>query len=697
MLRLDSEVQYVKGVGPKRAALLGSRGIRTVYDLLLRLPRLYQDRSRFTPIDALCRGQEAMVRAKIYRSRTTLTRSRGRILELAVTDGQSFAYAKWFHGSYLQKNTFIPGREIVIFGKVDYDAYNRQLVFFNPEFETLDDGEDGHDSLDTGRFVPIYEEAAGITSRQFRRITAAALRDLAPIEDPLPEEIRRRLELPDLSQCLHRLHYPETTESLERLNARASPYHNRLVFEEFLLLELVLMLRRQNARISPGIQFETNDALREQIKRILPFHPTSAQKRALREIVEDLRAPYPMNRLLQGDVGSGKTLVAFEAMVVAVENGYQAVLMAPTEILAEQHYWNATRVLAPLAYRIGLLKQGLRKAQKQQLLEEIACGAMQIVIGTHAVLEDQARIPNLGLVVIDEQHRFGVVQRMKLMSKGRHPNTLVMTATPIPRTLAMALYGDLDISVIDEMPPGRTPIETLLFGEPDRSQVVSLIRRAVASGRQCYVVFPVIEDSEKVDMKSATTGCQRIREALPELRVELLHGRLKSSEKESLMKDFAAGSIHVLAATTVVEVGVDVPNATLIVIENADRFGLSQLHQLRGRVGRGSAKSTCVLVSPVRLGDAARDRLKAMVQTTDGFRLAEIDLRQRGPGELAGTRQSGMPEFRVANLLEDTRWLAAAQQEAKLWMDRVEERDRLIRSLSSRFGTAAPSALVQVG
>ncbi len=400
--------------------------------------------------------------------------------------------------------------------------------------------------------------------------------------------------------------------------------------------------------------------------------------------MDDLKAPYPMNRLMQGDVGSGKTIVAFEAIVIAVENGYQAALMAPTEILAEQHYINAKRILGPLGYRVCVVRHGVKKAERQELQEKVAVGEIQVIIGTHALIEEHTVFNKLGLVIVDEQHRFGVIQRLQLMAKGENPNTLVMTATPIPRTLAMTLYGDLDLSVIDEMPPGRSPIRTIHMMERDADRIYRMIAAELEQGRQAYVVYPVIEESEKVDLKSATEGFKKLSEVFKGRRVALLHGRLKSEEKETTMRSFAAGGIDILVSTTVIEVGVDVSNATVMLIEHAERFGLAQLHQLRGRVGRGSHLSSCVLMTPGRLNDAARQRIHAMVSTIDGFRLAEVDLQLRGPGEMAGTRQSGIPEFRVANLMTDTELLALAQKEAPRWVRRTEERQKLVEALSAR-------------
>src|SRR2546425_1281442 len=684
MRRRDLDAEFEKGAGPRRAGLLASRDIRTVQDLLLHLPKSYQDRAHFIPLSGLKIGQDAAVHARVYRSRVIQTRTRGRILDVILTDGSSFVHAKWFHGTYLQTREFSAGREVVLFGRVDFDRYESKVVFFNPEFELLDEGKDSA-SLDIGRYVPVYEEVGGITSRQLRHIIAAALADSAKdINDPLPEEILEAHGLPDLRTCLERVHFPEPDDELTKLNQRRSPYHRRLIFEEFFLLELIFALRRIQSRSREGVRFETSERIRQQVKMILPFHPTAVQKRVLKEIVDDLKAPYPMVRLLQGDVGSGKTIVAFEAIVIAVSNGYQAALMAPTEILAEQHFLNAKRILAPLNYRIAVVRRGIKKAEKQELLEKIASGEIQVIVGTHALLEERTLFRNLGMVVIDEQHRFGVVQRLQMMAKGENPNTLVMTATPIPRTLAMTLYGDLDLSVIDEMPPGRSPIRTIHAIDREAERIYKIIAGQLLEGRQAYVVYPVIEESEKVDLKSATEGFKKLSEIFESRRVALLHGRLKSEEKEATMRSFAAGEIDILVSTTVIEVGVDVSNATVMLIEHAERFGLAQLHQLRGRVGRGSHLSSCVLMTPGRLNDAARQRIHAIVSTIDGFRLAEVDLQLRGPGEMAGTRQSGIPEFRVANLMTDTELLALAQKEAQRWVSRTEERQKLVEALSAR-------------
>ena len=694
MLELDSDVQFIKGVGPKRAALLGARGIRRVEDLLLHFPRCYQDRSHFASLDSLRPGESYTIRARVYSSRLIRTRSRRSILDVVLTDGTSFVHAKWFNGDRLHRDSvFVTGSTAILFGSAEPDKYDHGMVFFNSEFEIVPEGEE-RTSDEMRQYVGIYEEVSGITSRQLRVIVSTAI-DLLPrvLHDPLPEQVRSRYGFPDLGASFDRIHRPTLDDDFEQLNARRSPAHRRFIFEEFFLVELTLALRRFQLRGTDGVRFRTNRDIRERLKTILPFHPTASQKKAFKEIVDDLKAAYPMNRLLQGDVGCGKTIVAFEAIVVAVESGYQAAMMVPTEILAEQHYLNARRVLSPLGYSIGLIKRTGRKSERRELLERIRSGEVQVVIGTHALLVDDAGFRNLGLVVIDEQHRFGVMQRLGLMEKGRRPNTLVMTATPIPRTLSMTFFGDLDISVIDEMPPGRAPIETAHVTERNRDRVYAAIGREVEAGRQCYVVYPLIEESEKLDLRSATDGYESLCGVFEGAEVGLLHGRMKSDEKEKVMTAFTAGDIDVLVSTTVVEVGVDVSNATLMLIEHAERFGIAQLHQLRGRVGRGRHSSLCFLMTPNGISDTAYQRVRAVAASGDGFRLAETDLRLRGPGELAGTRQSGIPEFKVANLIDDADLLVQARDEAERWMEDAPARDRLIQELSRR----GPAGLATVG
>jgi ATP-dependent DNA helicase RecG len=599
---------------------------------------------------------------------------------------------KFFHGGYLE-GRLKPGQWLVLHGKAEIDRLRpARLEMVNPQMEMLGEGE--ADSTEVGRIVPIYEAIGTFGSRSIRRAIYAALQLLDPrMPEVLPEELRARLGFPSRSQAIAHTHFPPPGESIEALNAYRSPAQQRLIFEEFFLYQLSLALDRRTARKENAIAFKLREEnVREAVKRILPFKPTAAQKRVLGEIATDLEKSAPMNRLLQGDVGSGKTIVALQAAVIAIANGCQAALMAPTEILAVQHYLSARRILEHAGYRVELLISGLKSAEKAAALERIRNGEAQLAIGTHALIEDNVQFAKLGFVAIDEQHRFGVLQRKRLMDKaaahGHAPHVLVLTATPIPRTLSLTLYGDLDVSILDELPPGRTPIETHLTSEPHLNGVWGGVRREVKAGHQAYIVYPVIEES-KLELKAAMEEFERLsREVFSRFKVGLLHGRLSSEEKDDVMQRFRKNEVQILVATTVVEVGVDVPNATVMVIEHAERFGLSQLHQLRGRIGRGAAKSHCVLVGPVRMTDEARARLEAMVRTCDGFEIAETDLDLRGPGEFFGTRQSGNLGFQIANPLRDREVLELARREAfSIAEDSAKARDldRILRHLPGEW------------
>jgi ATP-dependent DNA helicase RecG len=562
----------------------------------------------------------------------------------------------------------------------------------NPQLEMLGDGEP--DSTEVGRIVPIYEAIGTFGSRAIRRAMYAAVQLIdANMLDVLPETLRARLGYPSRREALIHVHFPELQESLEELNTFRTPSQQRLIFEEFFLYQLSLALDRKTTRKENAIPFRVREEkVREAVKRILPFKPTAAQFNVLKEIVADLEKPAPMNRLLQGDVGSGKTIVALQAAVIAIENGCQAALMAPTEILAVQHYLSARRILAPGAYRVELLISGLKFADKQAALERIRSGEAQLVIGTHALIEDQVQFARLGFVAIDEQHRFGVLQRKRLMDKaashGHAPHALVLTATPIPRTLSLTLYGDLDVSVLDELPPGRTPIQTRLTSEPHLPGVWEFLRKEVAAGHQAYIVYPVIEES-KLELKAAMDEYKRLsRDVFSNLKLGLLHGRLSSEEKDAVMESFRKNETQILVATTVIEVGVDVPNATAMVIEHAERFGLAQLHQLRGRIGRGAAKSHCILVGPVRMTEEARARLETLVRTANGFEIAETDLLLRGPGEFFGTRQSGDLGFHIANPIRDKDLLEVARREAFSLAEDAQQStslQRLLRQLPAEW------------
>ena len=683
---LETEVRMVKGVGPQRAEVLAERGIYTLEDLLNYLPFRYEDRIHFSKIRDVQPKGTYTLRARVMSGQAVRGMyGRDAIYHLLVQDDSGSLPCKFFHGGYLE-GRLKPGQQVVLHGKVEVDKLRparREMV--NPQLEILSTEE--IDSAEMGRIVPVYEAVGTFGTRQIRRAVYATLQNLEPhIPDPLPQELLARFRYPSRREALIAAHFPPHDESLEALNLFRSPAQQRLIFEEFFLYQLSLALRRKETRKENAVPFRVREEkVREALKRILPFKPTGAQKRVLAEIAGDLEKPAPMNRLLQGDVGSGKTIVALEAAVIAIENGCQAVLMAPTEILAVQHYLSARRVLAPGGYRVELLISGLKPAEKSAARERIRRGEAQLVIGTHALIEEQVEFHRLGFVAIDEQHRFGVLQRKKLMDKaasqGHAPHVLVLTATPIPRTLSLTLYGDLDVSVLDELPPGRTPIETRMTSQSHLPGVWEFLRREVAAGHQGYVVYPVIEES-KLELKAAMEGHERLSKTIfPALKVGLLHGRLSSEEKEDVMQRFRQNEIQILVTTTVVEVGVDVPNATVMVIEHAERFGLAQLHQLRGRIGRGAQKSHCILVAPYRMTDDGRARLETMVRTSNGFEIAETDLQLRGPGEFFGTRQSGEIGFHLANPLRDRALLESAREAAFLLVEDPTKKEVLERTL----------------
>ncbi len=661
---LQAPVQYVKGVGPLRAEALAQAGVRTAEDLLLHLPMRYEDRRSFARVADLRPGMRVSVSGEIAVAGLRRAR-RMTIYELRFDDGSGRLKVVFFNQPYLRE-TLPRGKKVVLFGLVERDAMaSRLLVMRSPQYEIVEGDELG--GIHTGRLVPVYERLGPLTVKPLRRILAHLAEQVpADLPDPLPDDLRERLVVIGRGEALRRVHRPGDGDRLELLNAFRSPAHVRLILEELLLFQIGLARRRVGVRAErKRAAFEVRDAARQAVKRILPFPLTGAQKRVLREIADDLRSPHPMNRLVQGDVGSGKTLVALLAMVVVLENGYQAAFMAPTEILAEQHFLTFRRLLRHCSYRVDLLTSAVKGRDRAEMLARIASGEAQIVIGTHALIQEGVEFRRLGLAVADEQHRFGVLQREDLRKKGYDADVLVMTATPIPRTLALTAYGDLDVSIVDEKPPGRTPIRTLLRPASERREVLDLVKRAVAEGRQAYVVYPLVEESEKLeDVRAATEASAEWAAALPAVRVGLLHGRMKSAEKEQTMGAFSGGEIQVLVSTTVIEVGVDVPNATVMVIEHAERFGLAQLHQLRGRVGRGAASSSCVLLAYGRLSEVARSRLDVMVSTEDGFAIAERDLEIRGPGDFFGTRQWGMPTFRAAHLIRDRDLLERARTEA---------------------------------
>ena len=743
-LELATPVQFVKGVGERVAAGLATRGVETVEDLLYHLPFRYEDRADPVPIAELKAGEVASVIGEVRGS--ALLRTRGgagqSIFEMTLGQGLSAVKCMWFNGAYL-KDRFRVGQMVAAYGKLEASRSSPgRYKMIQPKFEILPEpGAPGEElaMLEVGRIVPVYESLGGttpwgakLTSRWMRRVVWGVLEELGAgqgaVPETLPGAMRERMGLPGRLQALRAVHFPAAGTSMTALMSGETPGMRRLVFEELWYLELGLELKRRRLREREGIAFRTDENVREAIKRVLPFRPTAAQKRAFGEIAAEMREPRPMRRLLQGDVGSGKTIVAMEAALVAIENGYQAAMMAPTEILATQHYLSARRLFAEVVsprtgrpYRVTLLTGSLDERSKREARGRIFRGETDLAIGTHALIEDKVEFDRLGLVVVDEQHRFGVQQRFKLMRKPEalDPDVLVMTATPIPRTLALTIYGDLEASVIDELPPGRKPVVTRRVSEEKAEEVWAFVRKQVAAGRQAYVVYPVVEggkedepeldfarveeDAEggdreagaekqnrkskkkgenggadrrlfpKVKLRSAVEMFEELRTgALSGLRLGLLHGRLPAVDKEVEMRRFQRGETQVLIATTVIEVGVDVANASVMVIEHAERFGLSQMHQLRGRVGRGAAKSYCVLMTGGRVSEAAEARLEAMVRTQDGFELAEVDLEQRGPGEFFGTRQAGAPEFRVANLVRDRGMLELAKVEAGRFADGTE-------------------------
>ncbi|MGB8970094.1 MAG: ATP-dependent DNA helicase RecG [Candidatus Sulfotelmatobacter sp.] len=680
MLELTTPAQYVKGIGPRLAEILATKGISTVGDLLSYLPFRYEDRLNPRGIGELRAGEMATVIGEVRNSGLFRTRKMP-IFQLTVGQGRSKLRCLWFHATYLQ-DKFKPGQLIALYGKVEQDSRSGELQIIQPQFEMLGEaGADGADdkaatSLEVGRIVPIYESAGQgrVTARWFRRVIRTALDDLTPdLAETIPTAVRERLALLSPREALWKVHWPEAGESLADLQSSRTPAHIRLIFEELFFIELGLELKRRQQKTQTGIAFRLDDRVRQAIKKILPFHPTAAQKRVLKEIADDMQKPYPMRRLLQGDVGSGKTIIGFQAAIIAIENGCQVALMAPTEILAQQHYFSARRILENAGYRIVLLTGSLEADRKREIRRHIAQGDAQLVIGTHALLEEKVEFAKPGLVIVDEQHRFGVLQRLKLMKKSgegsdknpAEPDVLVMTATPIPRTLALTLYGDLDLSVLDELPPGRTPIVTRRITDDRSPEVWDFVRKQVAKGHQVYVVYPVIAENEETELKAAIHMYRELSgKVFADLKVGLLHGRLDSELKDQVMRMFQKGELQILVATTVIEVGVDVPNATVMVIEHAERFGLAQLHQLRGRIGRGAAKSYCILMTGGKVTEEGERRLDAMVRTNDGFQIAELDLELRGPGEFFGTRQAGMPSFRVASLIRDRQLLELAKREA---------------------------------
>jgi ATP-dependent DNA helicase RecG len=653
---LETEVQYVKGVGEKLAQVLSKLNIYTLGDLLFHLPRRYEDRRHFRKIAHARVGEAVTVSGKLV----TVDNVKVRNLTLTkayLDDGSGVLELVWYNQPYMKENlNKLRNSQIVAYGVIKESPYGLQME--TPEWEDLPDGADPDSLLSVNRIVPIYPLTEGIRQKRMRQIIWNAVQHAHLAPEILPRSVRERVGLMPLPQALQQIHFPDSEQVIE-------PARQRLVFEEFFLLQLGVGLQRQRTRQERGIAMRIDaDRLNEMLHRIVPFELTNAQKRVIGEIWSDMAQPHPMNRLLQGDVGSGKTIVAAAAILAAVDNQYQAAIMAPTEILAEQHYINLHRLFQPLGISVELLVGRLSNKQRQQARERIATGRGMVAVGTHALIQEGVSFARLGLAIVDEQHRFGVLQRAALRDKGVMPHVLVMTATPIPRTLTLTLYGELDVSVIDELPPGRKPVRTHWKTPEERLKVYAGVRKLVEEGRQAYVICPLIDESDKLQVRAAEEMAEHLqKDVFPDLRVGLLHGRMKPAEKEAIMDAFRAGEMDILVSTTVIEVGVDVPNAAVIVIEDADRFGLAQLHQLRGRVGRSEHQSYCVLIANPKSEDGQR-RMEIMTRTNNGFLIAEEDLRIRGPGEIYGTRQSGMPSFRVADLVKDMRLLEVARQEA---------------------------------
>ena len=668
---LATALQYLKGVGPRRAADFANAGLLTIEDLLYRFPMRYEDRSRLQKIATLKPGAAASLTGRILSCGLRSTRRPGfKIFDAVIDDGSASIRVSWLNQAFL-KDVFASGQHVVLFGPVEMRG-SGGLQLTNPQYEILDD--EDVETIHTGRIVPVFERIGTVTPKMQRRLVWEALQKLpTDLPDLLPDAVRLKFDMPSRYAALLASHFPPADAPLDRLNSFTTPAQQRLIFEEAFLFHAGVAARRRTAAAErKAVVPAVDDRIRESARRVLPFRLTGGQKQSLKEIVEDLQRPQPMNRLLQGDVGAGKTIVALLAALVAMENGLQVAFMAPTEILAEQHYLNISKLLQPSRFRVALLTGSTTTAARREQLAEIQSGALHLVIGTHALVEGDVGFKQLGLIVIDEQHRFGVLQRASLRTKGLHPDVLVMTATPIPRTLALTLYGDLDVSVIKDVPPGRLPVRTTAKPESRREDIYQFVRGQLDEGRQAYVIYPLVEESEKVDLKAATVMFDHLsQEVFPQYRLGLLHGKMKSDAKERVMKAFAAREIQMLVSTTVVEVGVDVPNASVMLVEHAERFGLSQLHQLRGRVGRDVHQSHCFLLYQAPLSDEARERLKAMTETTDGFEIAERDLAQRGPGDFFGTRQAGVPTFRSINLVRDRAILDQAKTEADTWMESV--------------------------
>jgi ATP-dependent DNA helicase RecG len=652
--KLDTEVQYLKGVGPRRAELLLKLNIKTIEDVLYFFARIHEDRSNFVKIKELAFDNDEIqtIRAKVISVTSRKIRRNLSMLKILLSDGTGLLNIVYFNQDFLKK-LFKKDSECVVSGKVE-NKFGLQMQ--RPVYEFLSDEDDN--ALHTGRIVPIYSLTEGISQRMLRIMISSVLDNcLVFIEENLDESLREKYKLISKRQAVFNIHFPENLEMLEQAR-------RRLIFEEFFILQTGIAMKKKSIVVEKhGIENFDKKELTNKFLSNLPFTLTSAQERVIEEITQDMCSNKIMHRLVQGDVGSGKTIVAVYSLLLSVENGYQAVLMAPTEILAEQHFIVLEKLFKDLDVSIAILTGGQSKKLKKEILENIEQGKINIIVGTHALIEDTVLFKNLGLVIIDEQHKFGVAQRAKLKDKGNNPDMLIMTATPIPRTLSMTVYGDLDVSIIDEMPKGRKPISTYLINDKKKKKLYKFVSDQIKEGRQAYFVYPLIEESEKIDLKPAVKFWEHLKKEITSAEIGLLHGRMTSGEKDDIMLDFKEKRIDVLVSTTVIEVGIDVPNATVMVIEDANRFGLAQLHQLRGRVGRGEYQSYCILVC-VPKTEESKKRMKVMVETCDGFKIAEEDLIIRGPGEFFGAKQHGMPELRIGSLITDIKIMECARKEA---------------------------------
>ncbi|MCS7278987.1 MAG: ATP-dependent DNA helicase RecG [Thermodesulfobacteriaceae bacterium] len=671
---LKQPLTIIKGIGPKIAKSLEKKEIKTIEDLLFFIPRDYEDRREVKLISNLKEGETTVILGEILKSGVSYLSTR-RVFLAILTDGTGFLTLKWFNfNEKFLKSLLVPGKKFYVIGEVS--RFGRSWEIVHPEL--IEEKDKEKLNLEFGRVVPIYSSVEGVSDKYFRKLMFQVVETYVKyLDSPIPEEILKKYKLLPLKEAIKNLHFPDKREDLLTLKTQPNPYYKSLVFDEFFFLELALALRKGKIKKEKGIAFKTESRLVEKFIKKIPFKLTSAQKRVIEEIKGDMKKPVPMNRLLQGDVGCGKTVVAFVAALIAIENGYQVALMAPTEILAEQHYQNFRQYAQLMGINVALLTGGVPPSRKKEIYYGISLGYVNFVIGTHALFQEKVDFKKLGLVIIDEQHRFGVLQRAALRekAKGVTPDTLVMTATPIPRTLALTIYGDLDLSIINEMPEGRKPIITKLFLEYNRPKAYEEVRRELKKGYQAYFILPLIEESEKLELQAVLTYGEYLKKSVfPEFKIEILHGRLSSLEKEKIMHAFKRREFQILVSTTVVEVGVDVPEATVMVIEHAERFGLSQLHQLRGRVGRGSAQSYCFLIAhKVSMNSEAFKRLQILCETNDGFRIAEEDLKLRGPGEFLGTKQSGYLEFRKADLIRDYEILLLAREAAFKLLERDPE------------------------